>query len=184
MAQLTSVVALRAVTLEVVDQVFARTNATCVHHRAVCNVLASSCAIRLDIFLEATVADALVIILVHTSGLLVIGTLPVLATLIVFAIILVDAAIMLSKLALLQASPFERDRADHLAICGISWIASECCVIAEHILLRPGHEGALCRNAHVADPGYAAGMRGIEPICLAVHLKLCGVTGICHPKAR
>jgi hypothetical protein len=96
------VVAWRADALVVVHEVLTRAWLACVDW-AIRNILANAHACGVEIFLEAAVANALVVILVNTSRSRRIDALS-LATLVALAIVNVCAPIMGGQLACAQAS--------------------------------------------------------------------------------
>jgi hypothetical protein len=167
-------VTLRAMALVVIDQILATARITCIFHntlRAIGDVLARPAPIDPNDLLKAAVASALVVILVHTSRCVQVDAFPVWATLVCFAVILVGASRMRRKLSTGQARHAERDRPNHLAICGVSWIATECSVITKCELCGTLSQLSVCRECQGALNWSTSIVGGIETVGLACYFE-------------
>jgi hypothetical protein len=116
--------ALITVALVVVDQVLAAAGLACIWW-AIRDVATVTRAVILVQFLKAAIANAFVIIMVHTGRFLVVRARSVCTTFVPLAIVHVKAFQSSRKLTSGLAACSCRDRALHEAICAPPWIACE-----------------------------------------------------------
>jgi hypothetical protein len=152
------VVPFEAVALVVIDQILTAAMLTCLLW-AVRNVNTSSNATRLDFLLEATVADALVVVLVLTSRLLQVNTFSMFSALITNAIVHVLATRVCSEDTRSLAARSECDRSQNFSIGREACITMIPRFVGEHKLLMSSIQGALWWNHNRAFHGGTSVMR-------------------------